>query len=130
MSNTQSNGFTLIELMVVIVLVGMLAGIVGTQVFSLLEGAKVDLAETQIKELQGAVALFKLDRGHFPSALDDLLTASKRYPHGYLEAIEVPEDPWGGTYILYPEGGTVRPYLIASSGPDQVEDSDDDVTNE
>ena len=118
MRNRDRKGFTLIELMVVIVLIGLLAGVVGPQVFSMLDSGKIDLCRSQIKELGASVAFYKLDRGTFPQSLDDLTTTSKQYPHGYIEATEILEDPWGGSYVFVRDGGKARPYLILSFGPD------------
>ncbi len=97
-------GFTLIELLVVLAILGLLAGLVGPRILGQLGGAKSKTAAVQIKDLEQAAELFKLDVGRFPSAeegLDALVARPANAPgwNGpYLKKSGVPADPWGQPY--------------------------------
>jgi general secretion pathway protein G len=101
-------GFTLIEIMAVVLIMGFLAGIVGVAVFGQLDKARVTTAQTQIKSLENALAFYQMDNGHFPSAeqgLEALVRPPtsgpqpRNYrPGGYLQGGQVPLDPWGNPF--------------------------------
>jgi len=117
---------TLVELLVVLVILGLLAGLVGPQVLKQLGGAKSKTAALQIQDLRQATELYNLDVGRFPSQQEGLQAlvqppASARGWNGpYLKEREVPVDPWGNAYhYRYPdEHGDV---LIYSLGADNAE---------
>ena len=129
-------GFTLIEIMVVIVILGLLAALVVPKLVGRTEEAKRTQTRVQIKNIQQAMELFKLDNGFFPST-DQGLEALVRMPEagriaknyrkgGYLE--RVPKDPWGNPFV-YVSPGQNADYDISSYGADGVpggdgEDSD------
>lgn len=99
-----SGGFTLIELLVVLAILALLAGLVGPQVLNQLGGAKSKTAAVQIRDLEQALEMYKLDVGRFPST-DQGLQALVTAPGGvrgwngpYLKGSRVPEDPWGNAY--------------------------------
>lgn len=123
-------GFTLVELMVVIVLLGLLAGIVGTQVIPMLIEGTETTARTQLSVFRDALELYYLDHTRYPEDLADLVLPTKKRPFGYLDAKTVPEDPWGAEYLYDPRGGEARPYLIWSAGPDGQDGTEDDITTE
>lgn len=96
-------GFTLIELLVVLAILGLLAGLVGPRVLGQLGGAKTKTAAVQIKDLESAAEMFKLDVGRFPSEQEGL-PALVTQPSGvaswngpYLRK-GLPADPWGNPY--------------------------------
>jgi general secretion pathway protein G len=121
----REGGFTLIELMVVIVILGLLAALVVPKLIGRTEEAKRTQARIQIKNISQAVELFKLDNGFYPSTeqgIEALVRAPEagRIPNnyrrgGYLE--RVPKDPWGNEYI-YLSPGTYGDYDIMSYGAD------------
>jgi len=112
-------GFSLIELMAAVIIMGMLAGIVGVAVFRQLDTARVNAARTQIKQLESALAFYQMENGRFPTTeqgLDALVhkpsvaPEPRNYrPGGYLEKGQVPLDPWSNPYqYRYP--GQKNPY--------------------
>jgi len=118
-------GITLIEMMVVIVILGILATIIFTRVSDRPEQARRTKASVEIRQIQTALELFKLDNGFFPSteqgleALVSIPTTGKiptNYPEsGYLE--KVPRDPWGNPYV-YICPGAHGDYDLVSYGAD------------
>ncbi len=124
-------GFTLIEIMVVIVILGLLAALVVPKLIGRTEEAKKTQSRVQIKHIQQALELFKLDNGFFPGT-DQGLEALVRVPDagripknyrkgGYLDRI--PKDPWGNPYV-YVSPGTHDDYDISSYGADGVAGGD------
>ncbi len=119
------SGITLIEMMVVIVILGILATIIFTRVSDRPEQARRTKAAVEIRQIQTALELFKLDNGFFPSTeqgLEALVTRPTtgkipaNYPEsGYLE--KVPRDPWGNPYV-YVCTGAHGDYDLLSYGAD------------
>lgn len=107
-----AKGFTLVELLVVLAILGMLAALVGPQVLNQLGGAKSKSAAIQISDLEQALEIYKLDVGRFPSSSQGL-EALVSEPSGvrgwngpYLKKGELPLDPWGNPYeYRYPGQG-------------------------
>lgn len=99
-----ASGFTLVELLVVLAILGMLAALVGPQVLNQLGGAKSKSAAIQIADLEQALEIYKLDVGRFPTSdqgLDALVTQPsgvKGWNGPYLKKGELPADPWGNAY--------------------------------
>lgn len=126
-SHSGRAGFTLIELMVVIVIIGVLAALVAPRLMSRADEAKVTEAKIQIKNLETALRLYKSDSGFYPSTeqgLEALITppldgqVPENYRDGgYLEKKSVPLDPWGNRYI-YLSPGQEGEYDIISMGAD------------
>jgi general secretion pathway protein G len=115
-------GFTLVEMLVVITIIGLIMGLVGPRVLNYLAESKVKTAKIQIESLSAAIDLYYLDNGHYPGASDGL-DALVRRPAGdegwngpYLKSQNTPADPWGHPYI-YKVPGEHAPYEIASYGP-------------
>jgi len=136
-SPPRSRAFTLIELMVVLVILGLLAGLVGTKVIRYIAKAKVTTAQAQIKLLHDAVNNFKIDTGRYPDSLEDLVREPPDVtgwnPEGYLEgATVIPKDPWGNDYYYdYPgERSTFDIYSYGADGKEGGEnDEDKDIYN-
>lgn len=127
MMNRHDKGFTLIELMVVIVILGILAAIIAPRIVGRTDEAKVTEAKVQIKNFETALKLYKLDNGFYPGTdqgLEALITKPEagRVPAnwregGYLEKKKVPVDPWGSPYV-YASPGANGEYDILSYGAD------------
>ncbi len=122
-----SRGFTLIELMVVIVILGILAAVIAPRIIGRTDEAKVTEARVQIKNFETALKLYKLDNGRYPTT-DQGLEALVSKPTvgviprnwrrgGYLENTKIPSDPWGNPYI-YASPGLHGDYDILSLGAD------------
>lgn len=130
----RASGFTLIELMVVIVILGILAGLIIPRIMGRPDEARQLKAKMQIESLETALKLYKLDNGSYPSTdqgLEALVAAPDTPPlpqkwreGGYLEKGKVPVDPWGNTFV-YLSPGVHGDYDISSYGADGVSGGDD-----
>jgi len=124
MRKTDARGFTLVEMMVVVVILGIIATVVAANVGERLEIAKVRLTKAAIVKLKGDVQFFKLDQNQYPEQLQDLVRQPayvdrNHWPeHGYVD--EVPADGWDRPF-LYANPGRRGPYDIVSYGADGKE---------
>ncbi len=126
----ESRGFTLIELMVVIVILGILAGLIVPRIMGRPAEAKQVKAKIQIESIETALKLYKLDNGSYPSTEQGLYAlvdppATGNVPKnwrkgGYLEKGKVPRDPWGNDFIYLSPGVHGFDYEIISYGADGV----------
>ena len=130
-------GFTLIEILVVMVIIGMIAGVVGLRINSSIKKARVNATKAQISALEQGVSQFNLECGFYPEDLESLIRppSSGRQckgfpPEGFLSKKEIPKDPWQKDYS-YSKPGThnTDSYDLWSSGPDGEEGTSDDVAN-
>ena len=127
----DQKGITLIEMMVVIVILGILATVIFTRVSDRPEQARRTKAAVEIRQMQTALELFKLDNGFYPiteQGLDALVTVPttgripRNFPEsGYLD--KIPDDPWGNPY-LYISPGVHGDYDLVSYGFDGQEGGD------
>jgi len=117
-----SSGFTLIELMIVVVILGLLATIVVPRILNRPEQARRMKAKVEIRSIESALALFKTDTGRFPTTSEGLeaLVSNpgiKGYNgDGYLD--KVPVDPWDNKYIYISPGVRNKDYELESYGKD------------
>jgi general secretion pathway protein G len=132
-----ASGFTLIELLVVLAILGLLIGLVTPQVMRYLGVAKTDTARTDIHNIEGALDLFRLDVGRYPTEAEGLEALVER-PAGlaawqgpYIRQREAPKDPWGRPYIYRIPGqhGTYDLYSLGADGEPGGTGEDQDVTN-
>ncbi len=95
----RERGFTLVEIMVVVVIIGLLAGLVGPRIFNRLEKAKFETAKTQMSQIKTSLATYRLDVGRYPDRLDCLIQpCGDGWSGPYLDSEEVPLDPWNNDY--------------------------------
>lgn len=118
-----SGGFTLLELLVVLAILGLIATFAAPQVLKWLSGAKSDSARIQIESLGTGIDLYRLEVGSYPSDLEALVTQPAGvdgWDGPYLRKKTVPKDPWGREYI-YRFPGQHGPYDLYSLGADGQE---------
>ena len=115
---TQDNrGFTLIEMVIVIVILGLLASLVAPKLFTKVDMARVKTAKAQIELLSSAIDTYRLDLGKFPTNLEQLRTSTGSLWDGPYLPKDIPLDPWGNPYI-YTYPGVHGSYDIVSLGAD------------
>lgn len=121
-----SHGFTLLEMIVVLVIIGLIMGLVGPRLFGQADRAKVQTADTQVRMLRGAIQTMRLDISRVPTqeeGLDLLVRApsdprvSDRWQGPYLEE-DVPLDPWGNPFQYSPQSSGSQPFSLYSLGAD------------
>ena len=120
----RQSGFTLLEMLVVLVIIGLLAGLVGPRLFGRVDTSKVQATEAQIKMLRGAIDTYRLDVGVLPDTTVGLKALTTppdsvraRWKGPYLEDA-LPADPWGNPYQYALPGADGRPYALYSLGAD------------
>ena len=125
-------GFTMVELMAILVIIGLLATLVVTKVATKIDQARVTTTKANLKILHSAVNQFKMDTGRFPTEEEGLKALVEQptdvtnwEPGGYLETTEIPKDGWGNDFIYerFPESG--KPFVIKSLGADGEEGGED-----
>ena len=123
--SSNDAGFTLIEMLVVLGIIGLITALVGPQVIGYLGRAKTDTAKAEIQNLGVAIDLFRLDVGRYPNdqeGLKALIAAPDRvtkWNGPYLRQKSVPSDPWGRTYV-YRAPGQRGPFDLYTLGADNM----------
>ena len=122
----RAAGFTLLEMLVVLVIIGLIASLVGPRLFSRVDTSKVQIADTQSRMLRGAVETFQLEVGRLPTVDEGLAVlvkppaderAKSRWRGPYLDEA-VPADPWGNPYVYSMPGRDGMPFALYSLGAD------------
>jgi len=132
----RQSGFTLMELLVVLAILGLLMALVGPNVMRQLGGAKTKTAGIQIKDLEQALEMYKLDVGRYPSTQEGLEALTRKPSNAtgwngpYLKS-DVPLDPWNREYnYKYPgEKGEIDIYSYGANGSPGGDGEDTDVGN-
>ncbi|ARN75595.1 type II secretion system major pseudopilin GspG [Oceanicoccus sagamiensis] len=134
-------GFTLIEIMVVVVIISVLIGLVAPNILGRVDEAKVTAAQTDIATLEQALEMYKLDNQVFPSTDQGLQALIEKpntspvprkwNPAGYLKKSQLPVDPWGGQYQYISPGstGAFDLYSLGADGREGGEGYDTDIGN-
>jgi general secretion pathway protein G len=126
LGQNREAGFTLVEMLVVLVIIGLLASLVAPKVFNQLADARAKTARIQIQNFTNALDMFYLDLSRYPTTVEGLNAiyekpVNARVWNGpYLRGNSVPKDPWSNDY-LYRSPGQGHPYEIVSLGSDGVE---------
>ncbi len=127
-------GFTMVELMAMLIIIGLLATLVVTKVATKIDQARETTTKANLKALHSAVNQFKMDTGRFPTEDEGLIALIEQpsdvetwEPGGYLETTEISKDGWGHDFIyeLFPESG--KQFAIRSCGPDGEQGTEDDL---
>lgn len=123
----RENGFTLVELLVVIFIIGLLATIVAINVLPAQDTASITTAKANIRNLEQAIETYRLDHNRYPETADGLqalktapasLGDNVRFPAGGYVRGELPKDPWGNAYQYVVPGPNGTPYAVYSLGAD------------
>jgi len=121
-------GFTLIEVLLVVAILGILAGIVAVNFGGKQKGAMIKATRASIAAVCTAIDMYEVDMGQYPGSLSDLIgnPGGDNWNGPYLRG-ELPEDPWGVAFSYKQQGDTG--YKVTSAGPDKQMGSDDDITS-
>jgi general secretion pathway protein G len=132
----KNKGFTLLEVMIVLAILGMIIGMVSSNLLGSSDSAKVQSTAIEIRNLESVLDMYKLKAGNYPTTeqgLEALVSSPeiepipRNYPEeGFLDRL--PEDKWGNPYILVSPGETGK-YDLYSMGPDGQEGTEDDIGN-
>ncbi len=137
MRRRREAGFTLVELLVVLIILGLIAAFAAPRVIKFIGGAKTDSARIQIERLSGVLDLYRLQIGRFPSedaGLNALMEAPADAPNWdgpYLKKADALNDPWGRPYLYrFPgEHGDYDLYTLGADGQEGGEGEDRDLTS-
>ncbi len=117
-SRAAEAGFTLIELMVVIVILGLLAAVVVPRFIGATDEAKVAAAKTQVHAFRMALDMYKLKFGNYPKTAEGLQALINNPKENLLQEENIPNDPWGNPYQYTCPGSNGRDYDLVSLGQD------------
>ena len=115
---SRARGMTLIEIMVVLVILGLIAGAIGYNVFSQLKEAQIKTAKLDLQAIANGIDLYHVETGQWPDSLQQLVPKFVK---------EVHKDPWGSDYSYVRSG---EGYTVYSYGPDKAQGGGDDITSQ
>ena len=121
--NARESGFTIVEMLVVLAIIGLIMGLVGPRVLTMLAESKVKTARIQMENIAASLDVFYLDNGRYPTSGEGLAALMQRpgdaavWAGPYLKGSGVPADPWGHAYA-YKAPGASAPFDLSSAGPE------------
>ena len=135
--HARENGFTLVELLVVLAILGLLIAIAAPRVMKYLGSAKSDTARIQVDKLSGILDLYRLEVGHYPTEQEGLRALVEKPAQAgswngpYLKNAASLVDPWGAPYLYHAPGqhGEFDLYTLGADGKEGGEGADRDITN-
>ena len=125
-ATNRERGFTLIEIMAVVLIIGLLSTLVGLAIFPQIDKARVSTTRTQLNMLDGALEAYRMDNANFPTTEQGLIALVNPPPEarnaqagGYLRERRVPQDPWGHPFQYeFPGSHNTHAYDLWSFGAD------------
>ena len=117
----RRHSFTLIEIMIVVMIIGMLAALVGPNIVGNLDKSRVKSTKAQLLSVKNAVQQYYMDMSTYPTRLDELITnpGNEKWDGPYLEAKNIPKDGWGNEFQYSVPGQDNMPFDIISYGGDK-----------
>jgi general secretion pathway protein G len=114
-------GFTFLELIVVVLILGILLGLVGPNAFRYYRQSQENSTRTQLNSIKTAIDLYKAEIGSYPKQLEDLIrppsgAAGKKWKEKFLEKDRIPTDAWGNEFVYRITSGGDKPYELYSYG--------------
>lgn len=124
-------GFTLIEMLIVIIIIGLLASLVGPKLFTKVDKARIKTAKAQIELLSAAIDTYRLDMGKFPATLEELRSSDDPRWEGLYLPKQIPPDPWNNPYeYKYPgEHGSYDIISYGADGKPEGTGNDEDIVS-
>ncbi len=127
-------GFTFLEIMFVVVIIGILLALVGPRLAGRTQEARITATRTQMHGIDQAIKNYEMDMGTFPRDLEELIEPRSgdedMWRGPYIDSDVIPTDAWGEEFIYkYPGDHNRRGFDLYSKGPDRQENTDDDITN-
>ncbi|QDU89984.1 Type II secretion system protein G precursor [Pirellulimonas nuda] len=135
-NHASDRGFTLIEVLLVLVILVVLGSIAASQFLGVQDKANINAAKAQVSQFATSIDMYKFDTKQYPGTLEELIqkpsdsTMAERWAGPYLDKSKVPVDPWDNEFKYSKEGKkNSDKYDVWSAGPDGQDGSDDDIGN-
>lgn len=122
----KNTGFTMMELLIVIVILGLLASLVAPKMFSKQSSSMRKIAKAQMQMFETSLDTYRLDMGDYPNSMEELRKSDKPNWDGPYLPKAIPLDPWGNSYVYKSPGNDGEPYYLASYGKDGQEGGEED----
>jgi general secretion pathway protein G len=120
-------GFSLMEIMIALLILGLVAAMVGPAAFNALKNARKSTAKSTMRAFKNAIGMFQTHTGQYPQMLKDLIKkprdekVAKKWEGPYIDKTEIPEDPWNQPFVYKVTAGGKHPYELYSRGPNGTE---------
>ena len=131
---TRRSGFTFLEIMFVVVIIGILLALVGPRLVGRTERARVQTTRAQLRNLETALKNFEMDMGSFPRTLEELIEEPSdrgtSWDGPYIDSDVIPTDSWNEPFqYKFPGDNNRRSFDLWSKGPDRQDSTEDDIAN-